>query len=446
MREMVIKMKNKFTRILFIALILASISVSLVTAANENNYTYRGGYRFYTDVMNGTYVDWYWYYDNHEAELIYYYQVVNWLTGWNILFSDFVKAITPEAYPTLPEFAQTSQTRMMFHTGNAIHDDGWLNNDKSHIWISPDGYVYNGDRPPYQWLISRGWEEYADHLPQAPAGAPFAAPPYSGTPRTTLPLAKIDRNELQRAIENYSDTLITIDEYYAAMVPCPDAIDVNPKRFDEWDWTAEMKSALSRLGLDPDMGDTRLGYTSSGSTVTVVGMSTSGTMKEWTLVRSDGRWTCDTATEAQLADLLVVLDKIGALDEWCDEFPVSAAMQQLKDDLLERKSLSSGSTLLSATSVLDRVHGSSSGTVSSALLDAQSGTGWSKNITTSLPTLAVTQQAMVRDALAASISGISAENTARVYESSYEQGGSHTFASVKSELIEKFAARKSVTG
>jgi len=53
---------------------------------------------------------------------------------------------------------------------------------------------------------------------------------------------------------------------------------------------------------------------------------------------------------------------------------------------------------------------------------------------------------MVRDALAASISGISAENTARVYESSYEQGGSDTFASVKSELIGKIAARKSVTG
>ncbi len=440
------KMKNTITRIVLIAMILASISVSLGTAANENNYSHKAGYRFYTDVMNGTYVDWYWYYDDHEAGLIDYYRVVHWLTGWNIPFSDFVKAISPEAYQTLPEFAQTSQTIMMFQIGNAIHDDGWLNDDKSHIWISPDGYVYNGDRPPYQWLLWKGWGEYADHLPQAPAGAPFAAPPYSGTPRTTLPLAKIDRNELQRAIENYSDTLITIDEYYAAMVPCPDAIDVNPKRFDEWDWTAEMKSALSRLGLDPDMGDTRLGYTSSGSTVTVVGMSTSGTMKEWTLVRSDGRWTCDTATEAQLADLLFVLDKIGALDEWSDEFPVSAAMQQLKDDLLERKSLSSGSTLLSATSVLDRVHGSSSGTVSSALLDAQSGTGWSKNITTSLPTLAVTQQAMVRDALAASISGISAENTARVYESSYEQGGSHTFASVKSELIEKFAARKSVTG
>jgi len=34
-----------------------------------------------------------------------------------------------------------------------------------------------------------------------------------------------------------------------------------------------MKEALSALGLDPDIANTRLGYEKSGTTITMVGMT-----------------------------------------------------------------------------------------------------------------------------------------------------------------------------
>jgi len=80
-----------------------------------------------------------------------------------------------------------------------------------------------------------------------------------------------------------------------------------------WDWIAELESALARLGLDTDIGNTRLGYEKSGTTITRVGMTPSKEMKEWTLTESNGGWACDTACEAELDDLLFVLEKIGAI-------------------------------------------------------------------------------------------------------------------------------------
>ncbi|MDH7510005.1 MAG: hypothetical protein QHH04_03045 [Methanolinea sp.] len=253
------------------------------------------------------------------------------LTGWNIPLIEFVEKVSPADLATMPPemygFYKESQSEM-FHTPSIMHGDAgiWQFINLYHVWISPEGDVYSGDWPPYQWLVWKGWEEYADHLPEPPPGAPFPAPPYAGTPGNTLPIAKIPPHA---------------GNFYGPMeCPFPDAI-ADPDPHSEWIWTTEMKEALSALGLDPDIANTRLGYEKSGTTITMVGMTPSGIMKEWTLVQSKGGWTCDSASAEELENILFILEKIDAISGSSIAAPAPA--------VTEKKSLSSIRDLVSGT-------------------------------------------------------------------------------------------------
>jgi len=113
--------------------------------------------------------------------------------------------------------------------------------------------------------------------------------------------------------------------------PTPDAIAINnPKRPGLWDWTDELKSAL-----------TRLGYEKSGTTITMVGMTPPGIMREWTLVQSNGSWTCDSASAEELEDILFILEKIDAISGYPVAAPVAA--------VTEKTSLSSSRDLVPGT-------------------------------------------------------------------------------------------------
>ncbi len=261
----------------------------------------------------------------------------------------------------------------MFGDGHNTRQAGtWFYDSGHHMWTSPEGYVYNGDLPPYQWLVSKGWEEYADCLPTAPAGAPFPAPSYAGIPKNTLPIAKIDLEELDRVYDYYSDKLMTIEEFYELIVPIPDAIYVNPNKMGDWDWTAELKSALSRLGLDANIANTRLGYEMSGDTITMVGMTPAKVMKEWTLTKSNGGWTCDTADEDELDDLLFVLEKIGVISGSASSSPVQFDKEAVKSRLSGRLDAASRSSAGTST-ILQEMLRSRTGTSSSAAITEFSG-------------------------------------------------------------------------
>jgi len=274
------------------------------------------------DPTGETYYDWNWYMDKYELELYQYYRIVHTLTGWNIPLLEYLEVVSPEDLATMPP----EMYELLFNMGHItpritpLFDDGygsssnsettWWSVSRYHIWVSPDGEAFNGDLPPYQWLVWKGWEEYADHLPAPPEGAPFQAPEYKGTPRNTLPFARMDTRgfyNIDYEIEN----------------PCPDAI-IDPIDLSEWDWTPEMKEHLANLGLDTDMGKTRLGYEKSGTTLTMVGMTPSGTMKEWTLKLSKGAWTCDSASAEKLEDMLVILGRIDAISGTALATPVPA--------------------------------------------------------------------------------------------------------------------------
>ena len=371
-------MRTDIHRMIVIFLVTAAFSgllTGIVTGSNLEDYPQRSCFRFYTDVMNGTYTDWSWYTDDHEIELIEYYYCLHFLTGWNIPLSEFVKAVSPEDYTTMPEPAKYSQTRMMFLDGiKTMHGDSgtWLYDSGYHMWASPEGYVYNGDLPPYQWLVWKGWEEYAVHLPTAPAGAPFPAPSYAGIPKNTLPIAKIDLDKQDQIYAAYSDKLMTIEEYYELIVPCPNAIYVNPNHMGDWDWTSEIRSALSRLGLDANIANTRLGYEKSGDMITMVGMTPAKVMKEWTLTKSNGDWTCDTADDDDLDDLLFVLENIGAIRGSASSSPVPVTNTDLKSWLSGRLDAASRSSSGTNT-ILQEMLRSRTGTTSSAVITKPSG-------------------------------------------------------------------------
>ena len=315
---------------LLLLLFIVSMIIGISTAE-----TMRAGYRYCPgpDSRTGTYYDWFWYRDDSENALISYYWCLHMLTGWNIPLIEFVEKVSPEDLATMPpemyNFYKESQSEM-FHTGSIMHgDDGtWQFENGFHMWTSPEGYIYNGDLPPYQWLVWKGWEEYADHLPEPPPGAPFPAPPYIGTPKNTLPIAKIPPHT---------------GNFYGPMeCPIPDAIAINnPKDPGFWEWTDELKEALSALGLDPDIANTRLGCEKSGTTITIVGMTPSGIMKEWTLTLSKGGWTCDSASAEELENILFILEKIDAISDNSVAAPAPA--------VTEKRSLSSLKDLVSNT-------------------------------------------------------------------------------------------------
>jgi hypothetical protein len=174
--------------------------------------------------------------------------------------------------------------------------------------------------------------------------------------------------------DDYSDDVITMEEYYELIVPCPDAIyfNPNPNNKDDWDWTAELKSALSRLGLDANIANTRLGYEKSGDTITMVGMTPAKVMKEWTLTKSNGGWTGDTADEDELDDLLFVLEKIGAISGSASSSPVQFDKEAVKSRIsgrLDAASLSSAGT----NAALQEMLRSRTGTSSSAAITEFSG-------------------------------------------------------------------------
>jgi hypothetical protein len=298
--------KTTLFPILIGMIIFASIVVPTCAGSNGGGIGYHIR-NLVVDPSGETYNEWIWPTDKYEDELWEYYRIVHTLTGWNVPLLDYIQEVSPGDLATMPpemyEYFQY-QDEPVFGDGCGVFPDGdkdWLRVHQFHFWISPDGYVYNGDRPPYQWLLWKGWEEYADQLPAAPDGAPFPAPFYGGTPRNTLPFTKMDTTGFYNGnypIEN----------------PCPNAV-VSPGDLSEWDWTGEIKAHLMNLGLDPDMGNTRLGYEISGTTITVVGMTPSGVMKEWTLTRLKGEWTCDSADAEELEDILFILMKIDAITD-----------------------------------------------------------------------------------------------------------------------------------
>ena len=340
--------------------------------------TYRSYYEC-EEGDTGIIYNWSWYKDETETAFYEYYYCLHALTGWTMPLVEFVEAISPEDLATMPPemYEHFSESKKPLFTRGRIQYDGgdrgtWLYGSGYHMWTSPEGYVYNGDLPPYQWLVWKGWEEYADCLPTAPAGAPFPAPSYAGTPRNTLPIAKIDLDERDRVYDDYSDDVITMEEYYELLVPIPDAIYVNPNNMGDWDWTAELKSALSRLGLDANIANTRLGYEKSGDTITMVGMTPAKVMMEWTLTKSNGDWTCDTAKADDLDDLLFILEKIGAISGSASSSPVKFDKEAVKCRLSGRLDAASRSSSGTNT-ILQEMLRSRTGTASSAVITKPSG-------------------------------------------------------------------------
>jgi hypothetical protein len=352
--------------------------------------TYRSYYEC-EEGDTGIIYNWSWYKDETETAFYEYYYCLHALTGWTMPLVEFVEAISPEDLATMPPemYEHFSESKKPLFTRGRIQYDGgdrgtWLYDSGYHMWTSPEGYVYNGDLPPYQWLVWKGWEEYADCLPTAPAGAPFPAPSYAGTPRNTLPIAKIDLGEQDRVYDDYSDDLMTIEEFYELLVPIPDAIYVNPNNFGDWDWTAELKSALSRLGLDANIANTRLGYERSGDTITMVGMTSSKVMMEWTLTKSNGEWTCDTAKADELDDLLFVLEKIGAISGSASSSPVPVTNTDIKSRLSGRLDAASRSSSGTNT-ILQEMLLSRTGTASSAAITELSGMAVPESETSTKP-------------------------------------------------------------
>ena len=344
------------------------------------------------DSRIGPSYEWIRYTDDQETAIDEYYYCLHYLTGWNIQLIDYMEKVSPEDLATMPpemyEYFKESAEPLFKDGKMTMHgDDGtWLYDPGHHMWTSPEGYVYNGDLPPpYEWIVWKGWEEYADHLPPAPPGAPFPAPSYAGIPKNTLPIAKIDLEEQERVYDYYSDKLMTLEECYELIVPIPDAIYVNPNHMGDWDWTTELKSALSRLGLDTNIANTRLGYEKSGDTITMVGMTPAKVMKEWTLTKSDGDWTCDTADEDDLDDLLFVLEKIGAINGSVSSSPVPVTNTDLKSWLSGRLDAASRSSSGTNT-ILQKMLRSRTGTTSSAVITKPSGIKVPESETSTKPT------------------------------------------------------------
>lgn len=326
------------------------------------------------DSRIGPAYEWIRYTDDQETAIDEYYYCLHYLTGWNIQLIDYMEKVSPEDLATMPpemyEYFKESAEPLFKDGKMTMHgDDGtWLYDPGHHMWTSPEGYVYNGDLPPpYQWIVWKGWEDYTHQLPPAPPGAPFPAPSYAGIPKNTLPLAKVDLDKQDQIYASYSDRLMTIEEYYELIVPCPDAICVNPNHMGDWDWTTELKSALSRLGLDTNIANTRLGFENSGDTITMFGMTPAKVIKEWRLTKSNGDWTCDTADEDDLDDLLFVLEKIGAISGSASSSPVKFDKESVKSRLSGRLDAASRSSSGTST-ILQEMLRSRTGTASSTAI------------------------------------------------------------------------------
>jgi hypothetical protein len=96
--------------------------------------------------------------------------------------------------------------------------------------------------------------------------------------------------------------------------PYPTAIYEDPYDGSYWEWTPEMSQRLGKIGLNPAMSRTRLGYKISGNgNMTVVGMGTDGHMKEWTLGQVPGKGWITGTGEAASDDLLWILRSVEAI-------------------------------------------------------------------------------------------------------------------------------------
>jgi len=177
-------------------IIIISLMVGPVYAETME---YRGHYRVYDgrDPTGETYYDWDWYKDEHEVELWEYYYIVHTLTGWNIPLTEYLEVVSPEDLATMPpemyELFNMGYIKPLFSEGfgcSSNPETTWWSAYPLHIWISPDGDAYNGDFPPYQWLVWKGWEEYADHLPAPPEGATVPGAGIQGHPEEHPALCK----------------------------------------------------------------------------------------------------------------------------------------------------------------------------------------------------------------------------------------------------------------
>ena len=370
---------NRVTSQMCPLLVFLMVSVTLLTGTASADVQ-RESIRWTPgpDSRIGPSYEWIRYTNDQETAIDEYYYCLHYLTGWNIQLIDYMEKVSPEDLATMPpemyEYFKESAEPLFKDGIKTMHGNSgtWLYDPGHHMWTSPEGYVYNGDLPPYQWLVWKGWEDYTHQLPPAPPGAPFPAQSYAGIPKNTLPLAKIDLGKQDQIYASYSDRLMTIEEYYELIVPCPDAICVDPNHMGDWDWTSEIRSALSRLGLDANIANTRLGYGKSGDTITMVGMTPSKVMMEWTLTKSDGQWTCDTASEDQLDDLLFVLEKIGAISGSASSSPVPVTNTDIKSQLSGRMDAASRSSSGTNT-ILQEMLLSRTGTASSAAITELSG-------------------------------------------------------------------------
>jgi hypothetical protein len=190
------KIKNKTRKtvpILFLLVIIVSLLIGTAVADGRGVMSWTPG----PDSRIGPTYEWIRYTDDRETAIDEYYYCLHYLTGWNIELIEYMEKVSPEDLATMPpemyEHFSESQTLHFNHGIKTMHGDSgtWLFNSGHHMWTSPEGYVYNGDLPPpYEWIVWKGWEEYADHLPPAPPGAPFPAPSYAGIPKNTLPLQR----------------------------------------------------------------------------------------------------------------------------------------------------------------------------------------------------------------------------------------------------------------
>jgi len=108
-------------------------------------------------------------------------------------------------------------------------------------------------------------------------------------------------------------------------------------------------------------------------------------MKEWTLTKSNGGWTCDTADDDELDDLLFVLEKIGAINGSVSSSPVPVTNTDLKSWLSGRLDAASRSSSGTNT-ILQKMLRSRTGTTSSAVITKPSGIKVPESETSTKPT------------------------------------------------------------
>ncbi len=104
-------------------------------------------------------------------------------------------------------------------------------------------------------------------------------------------------------------------------------------------------------------------------------MTPAKVMKEWTLTKSNGDWTCDTADEDDLDDLLFVLEKIGVIsgsDSSSSPSPTPATSADMQSRLAARLETASRSSPCTSA-VIQEMLRSRTGTTSSAAITKPSG-------------------------------------------------------------------------